>query len=267
MTLFKTKALETSLRSKGAAVLVVFLLTAFYATLGAQMKLNDPSIVAQHKRMVYESWGDFSPYPKYLLGVQTNLAYATVWGMWAPSRNRAYREGQDLRPLRVGGEETERILSLRLQERETSRVAYSVDSIYQTRRSELEYHSSLLVDADPLWQWYYEKRLSPVFDYPVDPMHFQDWNLASSEELLLLKSRASFRYLQMDLERLKDQVKISRTADMPRGKRILLYHKSLEDLRSFERKLAFQKSLLRYSSVRQAQLDSSTSLLTFLQLK
>lgn len=31
-------------------------------------KLNDPSIVAQSKRQVYESWGDWRPYPKYVLG-------------------------------------------------------------------------------------------------------------------------------------------------------------------------------------------------------
>ena len=42
-------------------------------------RLNDPSIVAQHKRMVFQSWGDWRPYPKYLLGIQTNFAYATVW--------------------------------------------------------------------------------------------------------------------------------------------------------------------------------------------
>ncbi|WP_435523426.1 hypothetical protein [Chryseobacterium indoltheticum] len=28
-------------------------------------RLNDPAIVAQHKRMTFESWGDWRPYPKY----------------------------------------------------------------------------------------------------------------------------------------------------------------------------------------------------------
>ena len=37
-------------------------------------RLYDPSIVAQHKRMVFQSWGDWRPYPKYLLGIQTNFA-------------------------------------------------------------------------------------------------------------------------------------------------------------------------------------------------
>ena len=61
-------------------------------------RLNDPSIVAQHKRMVFQSWGDWRPYPKYFLGVQTNFAYATIWGMWAPKINRDYKDGEDIRP-------------------------------------------------------------------------------------------------------------------------------------------------------------------------
>ncbi|QHN64622.1 hypothetical protein [Bergeyella cardium] len=37
-------------------------------------RLNDEAIVSQHKRMVFERWGDFRPYPKYnFLGIQTNL--------------------------------------------------------------------------------------------------------------------------------------------------------------------------------------------------
>ena len=71
-------------------------------------RLNDPSIVAQHKRMVFQSWGDWRPYPKYFLGVQTNFAYATVWGMWAPKINRDYKDGEDIRPLKPTGVQNQR---------------------------------------------------------------------------------------------------------------------------------------------------------------
>ena len=71
---------------------LLFIATSVFGQFGVNI-LNDPSIVAQHKRMVFESWGDWRPYPKYLLGIQTNFAYATVWGMWAPSRNRQYKNG------------------------------------------------------------------------------------------------------------------------------------------------------------------------------
>jgi hypothetical protein len=46
--------------------------------LPAQNRLNDEAIVSQHKRQVFESWGDWRPYGKYF-GVQTNFAYSTVW--------------------------------------------------------------------------------------------------------------------------------------------------------------------------------------------
>jgi hypothetical protein len=51
---------------------LLLVVTAVSAQLSVK-RLNDPAIVAQHKRMVFESWGDWRPYPKYFLGVQTNL--------------------------------------------------------------------------------------------------------------------------------------------------------------------------------------------------
>ena len=80
---------------------ICLLITLLSAIVNAQTvnKLNDPSIVAQHKRMTYERWGDWRPYPKYFLGIQTNFAYATVWGMWAPKRNREYKRGEDILSL------------------------------------------------------------------------------------------------------------------------------------------------------------------------
>ena len=81
-------------------------------------RLNDPAIVAQHKRMVFESWGDWRPYPKYFLGVQTNFAYATVWGMWAPKINRDYKDGDDIRPLKPTGVQNQRFAEVKYEEQE-----------------------------------------------------------------------------------------------------------------------------------------------------
>ena len=75
---------------------IIFLLPAIFCAIfsfGQVKKLNDPSIVAHQKRMVFESWGDFRPYPKYTLGIQTNFAYATVWGWLSPSKNQDYKNG------------------------------------------------------------------------------------------------------------------------------------------------------------------------------
>ena len=91
---------------KGKFFLLLFIATSAYGQ--SIKKLNDPSIVAQHKRMTFESWGDWRPYPKYILGIQTNFAYATVWGMWAPKINRDYKDGEDIRPLKPSGVQNQR---------------------------------------------------------------------------------------------------------------------------------------------------------------
>ncbi len=160
--------------------------------LGAQKKLNDPSILAMQKRRVFESWGDFYPHPKYLLGIQTNFAYATVWGMWAPSRNQAYKEGRDLRPLRPGGLESQRLLSLELEKRESEKVRSFVDSLHTGSLKNLEYHLAQSSSLDPLWLWYYKKMLSPIESFPLDPMVEKDWNLKKEGSLQRLKSSPSY---------------------------------------------------------------------------
>lgn len=88
--------------TKGIIFLSLLPITTVFGQVSVK-RLNDPAIVAQHKRMVFERWGDWRPYPKYFLGVQTNFAYATVWGWLAPSRNRDYKNGADIRPLKPSG--------------------------------------------------------------------------------------------------------------------------------------------------------------------
>ncbi|MEW7223596.1 hypothetical protein AB2S25_18390, partial [Elizabethkingia anophelis] len=83
MTIFTKYKLKVAI-----LCLIGFLLMA--PALPAQNRLNDEAIVSQHKRQVFEAWGDWRPYGKYFLGVQTNFAYSTVWGMLSPSRNRDY---------------------------------------------------------------------------------------------------------------------------------------------------------------------------------
>lgn len=227
-------------KKRSRAILPAFSLLfsfLFVGKLEAQKRLNDPSIVNQQKRMVYESWGNFTPNPKYLLGVQTNFAYATVWGMWAPSRNRDYREGPDLRPLRLGGTESERLLSLQVQQRETELVAESVDSLQQQSLLELSYHTNLVQATEPLWQLYYKEKLDPILAYPESPLHYTDWNLKSEESFEALSKNGGLGPLSEEFALLKSKFQLARESVLPRGKRILLYHACLMDLRAFERNL------------------------------
>ncbi|WP_407490895.1 hypothetical protein [Elizabethkingia anophelis] len=199
----------------------------------AQNRLNDEAIVSQHKRQVFESWGDWRPYGKYFLGVQTNFAYSTVWGMLSPSRNRDYKDGEDIRPLKANGIEVQRLAQVELQRQEAEKIKINVDTLYKRNMQDLAHWTSLTVDADPLWLLYYKRMLSPLNNFPDNPQNYTDWRLKDDESYQTLLSIGVIKRLQENLDLLKDKYKISRTVDMPRGKRFLMYHETLIGWRKF----------------------------------
>ncbi|HCD9233389.1 TPA: hypothetical protein NEG48_000347 [Elizabethkingia anophelis] len=199
----------------------------------AQNRLNDEAIVSQHKRQVFESWGDWRPYGKYFLGVQTNFAYSTVWGMLSPSRNRDYKDSEDIRPLKANGIEVQRLAQVELQRQEAEKIKINVDTLYKRNMQDLAHWTSLTVDADPLWLLYYKRMLSPLNNFPDNPQNYTDWRLKDDESYQTLLSIGVIKRLQENLDLLKDKYKISRTVDMPRGKRFLMYHETLIGWRKF----------------------------------
>lgn len=190
-------------------------------------RLYDPSIVAQEKRMVYAKWDDWRPYPKYFLGVQTNFAYATVWGMWAPSRNRDYKNGSDIRPLKANGLETQRYALVESQRQETEKIKKEADTIHKRSVQDFAHWTSATVSADPLWLLYYNRMLKPLREFPDNPQNAQDWGFERDETYQTLLSTGGIDILKERLDLLKDKYKISRTTEMPRGKRFLMYHETL----------------------------------------
>ena len=212
-------------------LLVLFIL--FSVWFFSQNKLNDPSIVAQHKRQVYESWGNFRPYPEYVLGIQTNFAYATIWGWLSPSINRDYKDGADIRPLKPTGLEVQRLAEVEVQRKEAEKIKIEVDTIYKRNLQDLAHWTSATVDADPLWLLYYKRMLTPLKNFPDNPQSYNDWLIKDNETYQLMITTGTIKRLQEQLDLLKDKYKISRTVDMPRGKRFLLYHETLIGWRKF----------------------------------
>lgn len=199
----------------------------------AQNRLNDDAIVSQHKRQVFEAWGDWRPYGKHFLGVQTNFAYSTVWGMLSPGRNRDYKNGEDIRPLKANGIEVQRLAQVELQRKEAEKIKIEVDTLYKRNMQDLAHWTSLTVGADPLWLLYYKRMLSPLNNFPDNPQNYTDWRLKDNESYETLHSIGVIKRLQGNLDLLKDKYKISRTVDMPRGKRFLMYHETLIGWRKF----------------------------------
>lgn len=220
---------------KGKFFLLLFIATSAF---GQSIKrLNDPSIVAQHKRMTFESWGDWRPYPKYFLGIQTNFAYATVWGMWAPSINRDYKNGEDIRPLKPNGEQNLRLAQLKLQEEEAKRIKAISDTIYKRSVQDFAHWTSATVDADPLWLLYYKRMLKPITEFPNTPQNFIEWRLKDQQTYETLNTTGTLKRWQEELDLIKEKYAMSRSMDMPRGKRFLMYHETLIKWRNFVQEL------------------------------
>lgn len=238
--------------------IVVFVGSTF--NFGQVKKLNDPSIVAHNKRMVFESWGDFRPYPKYTLGIQTNFAYATVWGWLSPSINQNYKNGADIRPLKPTGLEVQRFAELEFQRSEAEKIKLQVDTLYTRNIQDLAHWTSATVEADPLWLLYYKKMLKPLKDFPDDPQNFIQWQLKDDKTYQNMLMNGGITQLEKELNLLKDKYKNSRTLDIPRGKRFLMYHETLigwrnfkDQLRAFDRKNSLfldYKKLLTKSKIK-----------------
>ncbi len=220
---------------KGKFFLLLFIATSAFGQ--SIKKLNDPSIVAQHKRMTYESWGDWRPYPKYFLGIQTNFAYATVWGMWAPSINRVYKNGEDIRPLKPNGEQNLRLAQLRLQEKEAKKIKAASDTIYKRSVQDFAHWTSATVDADPLWLLYYKRMLKPITEFPDTPQNFMEWRLKDQQTYETLNTTGTLKRLREELDLIKEKYAMSRSMDMPRGKRFIMYHETLIKWRNFVQEL------------------------------
>ncbi|MGC4130253.1 MAG: hypothetical protein QM564_12020 [Bergeyella sp.] len=200
-------------------------------------KLNDPSIVAHYKRNTYEAWGDWRPYPKYTLGIQTNFAYATIWGTWAPARNKRYKNGEDIRPLKPTGLEVQRLTLAELQKKETENILIQTDTLQKRSLQDFAHWTSATVDADPLWLLYYKRMLKPLKEFPENPQNYLEWQLPNDEVYQTMIAHGGLRALQERLDILKDKYYKSRTMDMPRGKRFLMYHEILKEWRAFDNKL------------------------------
>lgn len=226
------------MKKKFIRTLLLLLFTCSTVTVFGQVKrLNDPSIVAQHNRMVFESWGDFRPYPKYTLGVQINFAYATVWGWLSPSKNQDYKNGVDIRPLKPTGLEVQRLVELELQRKESEKIKIQVDTLYIRNVHDLAHWSSAPASADPLWLLYYSKMLTPLNQFPLNPQNYIEWKLKDDKTYQNMLANGGIAHLKKELSLLKDKYKNSRTLDMPRGKRFMMYHETLIGWRKFANQL------------------------------
>ncbi len=237
--------------------LIITIIFISYSQSNAQRVIYDRSIVHQYKRMVYESWGNFHPEPVWkrnLWGIgwkqQKSMNAALMWGytyrdiplgalsealgVTNPKRNRRYRDGKDIRPLKATGLQNLRYIERNVQREQTKKIFKEAEDIKQKALRDMAHNTSLTVETDLLWQWYYKKKLKPLKQFPKNPSDYMQWGFSSQEVFQKINDVGGVKVLQEKLDLLKHDYNISQKVDMPRGKRMLLYHKCLMDWRKFK---------------------------------
>lgn len=211
----------------------IILLTACLmasCSLFGQKIINDPYISLQEKRMVIQSWGGWRP-SKSFLGL--NPHYQIVWGSLAKSRNRKYRRGPDIRPLRIGGTQSNRTLFLYETKGQVDKLKKETSELQKEAEKEILSTSALTAKADPLWLLYYSKELKPLQNYstPLTGLN--------AEAAMALDGSSAAEWYHDEMLMLQERLQLNLKQDMDRGARILGYHHILLDYRKTQQKWSY----------------------------
>ena len=79
--------------------------------------------------------------------------------------------------------------------------------------------------------------LKPITEFPDTPQNFLEWRLKDQETFETLSTTGTIERLQEELDLIKEKYSMSRSMDMPRGKRLIMYHETLIKWRKFVREL------------------------------
>lgn len=199
-------------------------------SLFGQKLINDPYISLQEKRMVFQSWGGWRP-SKTFLGL--NPHYQAVWGKLANTRNGKYRKGPDIRPLRLGGTQSNRTLLLYGTKEQVDKLKKETEELKEQAEKEILSTSAITAKADPLWFLYYSKELKPLQNYS-NPLAGLKTDAARA-----LDGSAAAEWYHDEMLRLQERLQLNIKQDMDRGARILGYHHILLDYRKAYKKWSY----------------------------
>lgn len=214
---------------KAIGILILSVTLAYIPTF-AQVtvkKIKDPHIRAQQQRMVFQKWGDFLPKPKNFLGININYHYTMTWSWGAPTQNRRYRSGADIRPLGPSGQQTQRMALNTALQSTSNRYKEHSDSLANIALSELYNNSGLFSGVDPLWNLYYKKELRGLLDYSLSN---STGNLTPKEKEYLTETGV-IKWFDDEMLRMQERLNGAFDTDMDRGARILAYHRIMKEYR------------------------------------
>lgn len=235
----------------------IMLLLPFAEGKGQTIKrIKDKHIVGQEKRQVFYEWGDWQPKPKYFLGIQTNYAYAMVWGWLAPSRNRDYKGGSDIRPLGPWGLQNQRYATTLVQQDKTEEIQEEAKNTYEENLKEFYHYTNATSSADPLYLLYYKDMLKSLDNFDTtSPVPYQ-WGFSSYKAWERFNNYGIIGECKRKIDVMQDKYRIAKTVDMPRGKRILAYHDCLMEWRKMQKYLAYLNTQAENRLKAEARLES-----------
>lgn len=210
----------------------------------AQMKLNDQAIIYQQERMVYKQWDRDKFIPKWSWWKPGTWApYASTW-LLQPS----YKNGADLRPLKPGGEQTQRLALAVVMQNTSNYYKKEADTLRNTAIAEYVNYAGVVSAADPLYQMYYKKELAPLNNIAGDAFKNVPSNVAT-----YMAESGYYEWYLTEMKSLAERFKNAKTVDLDRGQRILLYHRILleqrEIVKNWKKRLSMAKQMLAYQDI------------------
>jgi len=209
--------------------------------------------------MVYKEWGDWRPEAEWVWTpfgrAQINPNHWVAWGNLAPPRNRRYKNGPDIRPLGPTGLQNQRYASLLLQEEEAKEIGEHVKSVRNEALREFQHVSGLLSRTDPLYLLYYRQMLEDLMYFDTRSANPRDWGFDNAPAWERAQRYGMLKNAAKKIEELQDRYDLALSADMPRGKRILMYHDILREWRRQERYMDHLNQQGKYQIKAEARLE------------
>lgn len=220
-----------------------------------QTPINDKAIVAQQERMVFKDWDEdkFYPKPNRFLGIPTNPLWYSTWAL-----HPNYPD-VDKRPLSPTGNQTQRLgLAAAMQISSDYHKQHS-DTVKNLANAEIARISGALSATDPLYQLYYKRELRPLED-PASAA-FQG---VSPEVVEYMTDHGSYQWYLNNMSSLSERYEFSKTLDMERGQRILMYHRIMLEmrdvLRKWQYKLDMSSNMLAFRNFYERKTNGETTL-------
>nr|WP_181718584.1 hypothetical protein [Pedobacter sp.]QJS06245.1 hypothetical protein [Pedobacter sp.] len=181
----------------------------------SQKKIKDEAIIHQQERMVYKQWDKdkFTPEWKWWKP-NSYAAYAATW-LLHPN----YKD-LDRRPLKPGGEHTQRLALAAAMQVSSNYYKKETDTLRNTALTEITNYAGAVSSLDPLYNLYYKKELAPLDD--IKGNAFMN---VPQKVIQYLAENGSYNWYLTEMNSLLERFSTAKRVDVDRGQRILMYHR------------------------------------------